>query len=236
LLAPGGTAQLLANWCIGADQDWSERVSGWLDGSGCDAWVWQREVAEPGEYVSLWLRDAGEQPGTERWRARYQRWRDWFDAAGVLAVGMGLVNLRRSDARRPEVVCEDVPQPVEQPVGPAIASWFDRLDYRRALGPGGLLARRLRPAPDLVLDERSLLGPDGWQPGFTQLRQSDGLRWEIEADAAVAGLIATLSAGLPLASALEVLASLLELPAEDVTAGLLPVVEDLLRRGVLLPE
>jgi SAM-dependent methyltransferase len=236
LLAPGGTAQLLANWCIGADQDWAERVSGWLAGSGCDAWIWQREVAEPGEYISLWLRDAGEQPGTERWRIRYQRWRDWFDAAGVLAVGMGLVNLRRSDAQRPEVVCEDVPQAVEQPVGPAIASWFGRLDYLRSLGPSGLLGARLRPAPDLVLDERSLLGPEGWQPGFTQLRQSDGLRWEIEADSAVAGLVATLSAGLPVASALEVLASLLELPANDVSQALVPVVEDLLRRGVLLPE
>ncbi|MCW2523334.1 MAG: methyltransferase [Frankiales bacterium] len=234
-LTPGGTAQLLANWTIDATQDWAERLTGWLQGSGCDAWVWQREVAEPGEYISLWLRDAGEQPGSERWRARYERWRNWFDEAGVLAVGMGLVNLRQMHSSRPVVICEDVPQPIEQPAGPAVASWFERLDYLRALGPAGLATERLRPALDLVLDERSLLGPDGWQPGFTQLRQSGGMRWEVEADSAVAGLVAALSAGLALQPAFELISQLLDLPSDDVAAALTPVVEDLLRRGVLLP-
>ncbi|HEX4726737.1 MAG TPA: methyltransferase, partial [Jatrophihabitans sp.] len=57
-LTAGGTAQLLANWIIDLDQPWPERLAGWLP-AGCDAWVWQREVAEPGEYAALWLRDAG---------------------------------------------------------------------------------------------------------------------------------------------------------------------------------
>ena len=65
VLAPAGTAQLLANWVIDAEQNWSERVAGWLPEHGVDAWIWQREVAEPGEYVALWLRDGGEQPGTD---------------------------------------------------------------------------------------------------------------------------------------------------------------------------
>ncbi len=101
VLAPGGTASLLANWVVTADEPWSERVGGWLAGSGCDAWVWQREVAEPGEYIALWLRDAGEQPGTPQWAQRYVQWLDWFAAERVLAVGMGLVTLWRTDHAQP---------------------------------------------------------------------------------------------------------------------------------------
>ena len=41
--------------------------------SGCDAWVVQRDVQDPAEYVELWLRDAAEQ-GTPVTRARYDRW------------------------------------------------------------------------------------------------------------------------------------------------------------------
>ncbi len=59
-LRPGGTGQLLANWIVREDTDWRERVGEWVTESGCDAWVVQRELADPVEYVGLWLTDAGE--------------------------------------------------------------------------------------------------------------------------------------------------------------------------------
>jgi hypothetical protein len=52
--------------------------------------VRQREVADPGEYVGLWLSDAGLRPGTGVWWLGYQHWMDWFDPNDVVAVGMGL--------------------------------------------------------------------------------------------------------------------------------------------------
>ncbi len=93
-LRPGGTAQLLANWAIGPEQSWDERVSGWLDGSNCSAWIWQREVVEPSAYVTMWLRDSGETPASPTWNERYGRWLSWFESAGIVAIGMGLINIR----------------------------------------------------------------------------------------------------------------------------------------------
>ncbi|HEY2272671.1 MAG TPA: methyltransferase [Jatrophihabitantaceae bacterium] len=101
LLAPDGTAALLVNWIVPRDGDWVERVEGWLAGTGCDAWIWQREVVEPAAYVSLWLRDAGEVPGSPRWRDRYTRWLDWFDAAappGLFSEGFRLRQRGRTSA------------------------------------------------------------------------------------------------------------------------------------------
>ena len=64
-----------------------------------DAWIVQREVSDPVEYVQLWLRDAAE-PNEG---ARAQAWLDWFDAVKAEAVGFGIVTLRRNGHANPVV-------------------------------------------------------------------------------------------------------------------------------------
>lgn len=235
LLAPGGTAQLLANWVIPSDGDWAARVGGWLEGSGCDAWVWQRELADPGEYVSLWLRDAGERPGTDAWERRYTRWLDWFDSSGARAVGMGLITMRRTSAAEPVVVCEDVRQALEQPIGPEIAGWFERAQWLRDHSGPGLADAVLVARSDLVLTEHSTGGPAGWEPRLRLLRQSSGMRWEIEVDEAIAALVAGCTGQLSLRALAAVLAHARQAGADEVLSAILPVAADLVRRGMLLP-
>ena len=236
LLAPEGTASLLANWVITADQPWEDRLAGWVAGSGCDAWVWQREVAEPGEYVALWLRDAGEQPGTPRWTSRYTEWLDWFAAAGVLAVGMGLVTLWRTGSADPIVVCEDVRQPVEQPVGAALSRWIGRQRWLRARDDRALLTARLRCADGVVRTRADLRGDGGWETKRTTLRQSYGLREEVESDSEIAGLVAACDGSTTLGTLIEVLAAALGTEGARLAASALPVVRDLVGRGFLEPS
>lgn len=236
-LAPGGVAQLLANWIVPPDGDWQRRLGGWLDGGSCDAWVWQREVAEPGEYVNLWLRDAGEQPGTDRWRARYTRWMDWFAASGVAAVGMGLVTLWRSESDDPVLVCEDVPQAVEQPAGAHLPSWIARSRWLAGTDDGALLVAALRCADGVVRVRDDLRDESGtgWRTALSRLRQSHGMRWELEVDDAVAAVVAACDGRTPLAAPVAVLASALDREPGEVAAALLPVVRDLVQRGFLVP-
>ena len=239
-LAPGGVAQLLANWIVPADGDWQQRLAGWLHGSGCDAWIWQREVADPSEYVTLWLRDAGEQPGTDRWRQRYDHWLDWFAATGVAAVGMGLVTLWRTEAAHPSVVCEDVPQAVEQPAGAHLPGWVERTRWLAGHDDGALLQAALRRADGLVRVRHDLPGPGpeggaGWHTALVQLRQSHGMRWELETDEAVTALVGACDGATPLAAPVAVLAAALGRESAEVAAALLPVVRDLVQRGFLLP-
>ncbi len=236
LLTEGGTAQLLANWALTGDEPWQDRLAGWLPGTGCEAWVWQREVTDPGEYVSLWLRDAGERPGTESWRARYDRWLDWFTDAGVLGVGMGLVSMRRTGAARTEVVCEDVPQPYERPAGAEIEGWFARRSWLRSSGRDGLLGARLRVDADLIQTTHALIGAEGWQPALVQLRRSHGMRWELEVDEAVSGLVAACDGTATLGVLLSVIASAVSAPLADVITALTPVVVDLIERGFVAPN
>lgn len=258
VLAPGGCAQLLANWVIPVDGTaWTDRVEGWLAGSDCDAWVWQREVAEPAEYVALWLRDAGLDAASPEWTARYDTWLDWFAAAGVAAVGMGLVTLWRpplatagpSGAGGPVcadgaggaprvVVLEDVPQAVEPPVGALLPGWIARQRRLAALPDADLLRLALRVADDVVLtrDELPAAG-GGWRVERSRLRQARGLRWEVETDEALAGLVAACDGRAPLGLLLDVLAAALGADPAEVRAASLPVVRDLVGRGLLdLPD
>jgi methylase of polypeptide subunit release factors len=234
-LRPGGLAQLLANWVITADQPWDERIGGWLAGRGVDAWVWQREIAEPGEYVSMWLRDAGDQPGTARWRTQYSEWLDWFATHGVLAVGMGLVSMWRTDRADPVLVCEDVPHAVEQPAGAHLPGWIRRHRWLAEHDDRALLKARLRRADDLVRTRQELAGPDGWYPAASLLRQSHAMRWELQIDDAVAAVVAACTGEVQLGATVAVLAAALRTSDHEVSSALLPVIRDLIGRGFLEP-
>ncbi len=233
LLETDGTASLLANWIVPADGDWAGRVAGWLDGAPCDAWVWQREIAEPGQYVTLWLRDAGETPGTQRWCERYDRWLEWFEREGVAAIGMGLVTMWRNDGPSPQVVCEDVPQSVEQPAGRHIDAWVGRRRWLADHDDAMLLDTRLRHDAHLVRTREDVVGDDGWTAATLHLRQTTGMRWEVAADDAMAGLVAACDGRVPLGVHVDVLAAAGGFARSDVASAVVPVVRDLIGRGIL---
>src|SRR5690606_5337193 len=94
-LEPGGIAQLLGNWEYRAGEDGLDRVGRWIDESGLDAWVVEREVQSVEEYAETWIRDGGTQPGTNDFDRLYSAWLDDFAERGVDRVGFGYLTLRR---------------------------------------------------------------------------------------------------------------------------------------------
>jgi hypothetical protein len=61
------------------------------------------------------------------------------------------------------------------------------------------------------------------------------MRWELETDSAVAGLLSSCTGQVPLRASLALVAELEGLDPAAVTSSLLPVVADLVQRGILLP-
>jgi methylase of polypeptide subunit release factors len=246
-LAPGGVAQLLGNWEHHAGQAWHERVRGWLDASGLDGWVVQREVQDPAEYAELWLRDGGLRPEFDRtgYEAAYAAWLGDFEARGVEAVGFGYVVLHRpATARTPWHRVEEVSGPARQPLGRHVAevlatrAWLAGLgvDDDGAGGAAGLTAlagQRLVVAPDVT--EERYLTPGDADPQVLQLRQGGGLGRVVRPGTVVAGAVGACDGELTLGQIVGGLAALLEAPAEDVAAEVLPAARDLLLDGFLRP-
>jgi methylase of polypeptide subunit release factors len=226
LLNDGGWLQLLANWLHRAGESWDERVAGWLP-PRCDAWVVQREVLDPAEYVEMWLRDAGDSSAS-----RAADWLDWFDAERVEGVGFGLVTVRASDVDSPVQRLEDLRQVVDQPLGREVLSWFARQD---AVRDTGLLDARLRAHPALRLHQEAVRDADGWDVARQLLVTDGGLRWTQEVDPVVVALVAGCDGSTTLRDQLTVLAAAYDTPVEQLLVAAPLVVGPLVDRGLLTP-
>jgi hypothetical protein len=231
LLAEGGTCQYLANWLHVGGEDWTERVAGWVAGTGLDALVIQREVTDPVSYVNLWLSDAGERSDPRRAAA----WLDWFDTNKVEAVGLGLVTLRRTGRHDPLIRIEDLRQTVDTPLSDQLAGWLRRLDWLRGRDSATLLRERYRAAPGLTLHQEATIGPEGWAVDRQLLALPSGLHWSEEVDPLVMALVGGCNGAVPLGDQLAVLAAAHQVaePALAEVAG--PIVGHLVDRGFIEP-
>ena len=221
-LAPGGWCHVLANWVHRRGEPWQERVAAWLPattGPSCDAWVVQREVADPAAYVELWLKDSGTHAGAD-YLARYDRWLTWFEEQQVEGVGFGWLHLRRVD-RQPVVRVEEWPYEIERPLGPEVAARAARTDRLASLSDEELLALRPVRRPDV--DQQTQGPPGGEDPETIVLRQQRGMRRARQVDTVEAGLVGVCDGDLSLGQVLDALAELLDqdpaaLRTERVTA------------------
>jgi len=231
-LEPGGWCQVLANWVHPRDEPWQERLAGWLTGSGCDAWLVQREVADPAEYVELWLKDAGLHR-TPQYADRYDAWLSWFDEQGFDGVGFGWLNLRRRAAGSgdTEVRVEEWPYDVEQPMGPEVVGWARRTDLLRTTDDDTLLGTRLLSRVDVRQETSGAPGAE--DPEQIVLRQQRGLRRARTVDTVEAGLVGACDGDLAVGQILAALAQLLDEDAARLRTAYLPKVRELVADGFL---
>ncbi|GAA2035138.1 methyltransferase [Pseudokineococcus marinus] len=232
VLAPGGTAQLLGNWEHRDGEPWRERVGAWLDASGLDGWVVQREVLDPAAYAETWVRDGGQPPGPA-FDALVGAWLDDLAARRVEAVGLGMLVLRRPRTgaggrlRR----LEEVAGPAAGPLGAHVADVLAAADLLADLDDAGLASRRLRVADDVTEERHARPGAE--HPEVVLLRQGGGFGRVVRVGTAVAGVVGACDGELPLGTLVGAVAALLERPAEEVAAEVLPAVRGLLGDGLL---
>ncbi|MCW2781164.1 MAG: methyltransferase small [Marmoricola sp.] len=223
-LNEGGWCQILANWVIPKDQPWEDRMTGWLDGSGCDAWVVQREVVDLPSYVELWLKDAGLH-GSADYHRRYDTWLSWFEDNGVEAVGFGWINLRATggSARR----LEEWPYEVEQPLGVETVAWSRRTTTLARLSDEQLL--NARPATRIDVRQETLGAPGAEDPSQIVLRQQVGMRRARQVDTVEAALVGACDGELSIG---QILAALEQILGETNLAGSrLDAVRELVAEG-----
>ncbi|SKC75035.1 DUF7059 domain-containing protein [Krasilnikoviella flava] len=237
VLAPGGVAQLLGNWEHRRGEAWDERVGTWLDASGLDGWVIQREVLDPAEYAETWIRDGGttaeREPGA--WSAAYGAWLDDFASRDVEAVGFGIVTLRRpADGARPTLRrLEEHTGSVHQPLGAHVAASLAAHDWLAARDDAALAAAHLVVADDV--SEERFHTPGEADPNVIVIRQGDGLGRGVHASTGLAAFVGVCDGELAVGQIVGALGALLDVPVEDLRAELLPAVRGLVRDGFLRP-
>ncbi|MGL3806948.1 DUF7059 domain-containing protein [Paeniglutamicibacter sp. R2-26] len=237
ILAPGGTAQMLANWEIaepadaGAALDWSAGPRSWLPGD-TEAWFIQRESVTPTQYAETWLRDASQSRDQEAFAEQYVAYLEDFASRDVAAIGFGMVWLRRpaDPSRRPVGrLFEEITYPIEQPIGPYLGRAIDTAD---ALQAGSMGDAHLVVAEDVTEERHQRPGAE--HPGVILLRQGAGLRRTELMDTALAGFVSACDGDLSVSALVGALDSLLGEGDPDFVARLNEGVVRLIRRGFLL--
>jgi len=240
VLAPGGVAQLLANWEHRAGEPWPDRVGAWVSGLGLDAWVVEREVQDPAEYAELWLRDGGQTPERDRdgYEIAYRAWLDDLASRAVEGVGFGFVTLRRraadgTDAAQPWLRLEEVTGTVAQPLGATVADVLDAVQRWADADAAELLAQRWVVAGDVT--EERFHSPGEPSPSVILLRAGGGFGRTVRCDTGLAAFVGACDGDLAGSQIVAALAALLDVDAVALAAELVPQVRGLAIDGLLRP-
>ena len=234
VLAPGGVAQLLGNWEIVRGTDWTDRITSWLQGTGLDAWVIQREVQDPAQYAETWARDGGHHSGTGDFNAMYAAWLDDFEARDVEGIGFGVITVHRPLADRPVFIdLTEARGPVGAPMGPSIAAGLAAREWLCVTGDDALLDLAWVAGDDVHVERHQLIGAD--DPSVILLHQGGGLRRTIHLTTVTAALASVADGEITAHQAVAAISGLLELDQDDVRAEVVAFLRDVAKDGLLRP-
>ena len=187
-LEPGAAAVMLGNWEHRDADSWREAVATWIP-EGLDGWVIEREVQDPVEYATMWLRDGGLTPerDAEGFDAALGAWIDDFEVRGVQGVGFGYLIVHRPlRPRDPWRLLEEVTTSGQGVLGHHVAEVLEVRERLTGLDDAAVADLRPVLAPD-VTEERHFI-PGAAEPTVILLRQGGGLGRTIRASTAVAAL------------------------------------------------
>lgn len=238
VLVPGGIAHFIGNWEIRADLDWRARWRGWLQGTGLDAWVVQRDVQDPAQYAETWARDGGHLPGSFVHDELYASWLDDFASRGVEGIGFGVVTLQRpASEREPFVDLAEVGGPVAQPMGPVVLAGLRARTWLAEHDDDAVLAQAWRAADDVTIETHSRPGES--DPRVILARQGGGLRLARRLDTVTAALLSVCDGELSAGAALSAIDAVLEQSGADETddrAQTTQVLRELVADGFLVRD
>lgn len=235
-LEPGGTAHLLGNWEYRAGADGLDRVREWVEASGLDAWVIERERQDAAEYAETWLRDGGVRTATDAFEPLAAAWLDDFAARGVTHVGFGYLTLRRpvdesaTRLRRFERVTTAAPGGASG-LGDAIAAGFAAHDRVAALDDRAFAWLHATVAAD-VTEERHFW-PGAEHPTVMRLVQGTGLGRVIDLDTGLGAVVGACDGELPIGVIVDAVAELLDVDAAALAGDVVPRMRELAVVGMI---
>ncbi|HUX67326.1 MAG TPA: class I SAM-dependent methyltransferase [Terriglobales bacterium] len=231
-LREGGWCILTANWAVAAGEDWAARLRSWCEGSGCDALVLHESLRQTDEYAAG-LIEVAEDDAAAFDRA-FASWMDYYDRRGFVAIGQGVIALRRASGRSHWFGVETAPLNLAMAAGDDLERIFAQRTWLHGLdGPADLLASRLRLAPGVRLEQDCECEGGGWRPRTARLHRTAGLHFAGSIDATGAALLAGFDGTRSVRDQIERLAGMVSAEAAALTPAALATVRRLTEQGFL---
>ncbi|MBI4241703.1 MAG: methyltransferase [Candidatus Rokubacteria bacterium] len=236
VLEEGGYCQILCNWAHQRREAWQDRLSGWFEGTGCDAWVMRTETEEVAAYATTWIRQT-EPDDPARLGETYERWLEYYDRQGIESISTGIITMRRSSGRSNWIRIDEIPPRILGPCGDDIELGFALRDFLETVGDeAGLLEIRPRVSPVARLHQRLAPAAGVWESEEMELRREQGLAAAARVDQYVAGLVGRCDGRRTLRDLIHELAVALGRDPNEVAGPMLAIVRRLIEQAILLPE
>ncbi len=231
-LAPGGIAVFLGNWEVPAGQRWTERLDAWLDRTGLDALVVQRDEQEPSEYAETWAGDAGLRTGDDRYDGAYEEWLTDFASRRVDRIGFGIVVVQRpAEDRTTWRHFADLRGAVEHPLGPHVLAHMRARTWLVMHTDEEVLSVPWTMADDVTQEQ--IASPGAADPTAIRLRQAGGLGYVAEVGTVTAAVFGACDGELSARQITVAVAALLDVDLDESLAQAVSAVRELVAFGLL---
>ena len=231
-LNEGGYFQMLCEWAEVEGQPWRERLSEWLDGNGCDAWVIRRYGRDPSEYAEERIRQTT--PSAARDAELYAGYMAYYRERNVKAIHGGVIAMHRRSGHN-WILVEEISQTPKGTFGQSVLRAFAAQDFLQShASDDQLLGVMPKLSADARLEQVSRQAERGWKRESLTLRLTEGFEFFVELQPIVAEFLSGCNGTRTVAELIAEFSSKVNAPIEELQRESLKVVRKLIKRGFLL--
>ena len=188
-LNENGYLQMAVEWVQVRGQSWQERLAGWFEDTGCDAWVLRSYVRDAAGYAMERL-DRMMPWSAEGTSNRFAEWMAYYRARGVEEVHGGLVAMRKRAGQNWLRLEDGAGLDPTEPFGESILELFANQDVLASHPPDEqILSWKPRLAPDAQIEQQMRVTSGKWVPASMKLMRTKGLPASLAVDPHVADFI-----------------------------------------------
>ena len=233
-LSEGGYCVFNANWEITGAQDWRERPTAWLQGSGCDAWVLHQNTRTPSEYAEFFI-EAGysDAPDVSR---HFDRWLEYYAARGITGIAAGNFILRRRSAPKNWLRADELPRSVSASNAAEVLQLFELRDFlEKVERDEDLLKVRFTLSPDVRLERAYEASQGEWRRVAGRISRTTGFQYSAELDDPSAAVLAHCDGEHTVSQLLEEIAAIRQAEVNAITPMALGIFRRMVEKGFLIP-
>ena len=228
-LNEGGYFQMLCEWAQVRGETWQERLTEWLQGTGCDAWVLKGTTQDPPQYAQERIRDVPASP--ERDSELFNDYMSYYRSREVEAIHGGLISMRLRSGKN-WILMEENSQTPKEPFGDYVERLFAARDLLHD-SRDAILAAKLRLAPHARLENVLEHADCRWRTKSLTLHMGRGLPYSVNLQPLVAEFLGRCDGSRPLSELIDEFVAQVDMPADQVRQECLDVVTRLLEHAFL---
>ena len=231
-LREDGYFQVLCEWAQIRGQSWQERVSEWLENTGCDAWVVMGHTQDPSEYAQHRISET--LGSADRDAELFASYISYYRERNVEAIHDGIITMRKRSGKN-WILLEESELVPQDPFGESVLAIFAARDFLRShASDEQMLGVKLRVSPHARLEQFFQPGEGQWQPTLLNLRLMKGIPFFIGLQAPVAGFLGGCDGSRTVGELIDAFARRVDAPFQQVQTECLSIIRRLLERGFLL--